>query len=77
MGHLHLGYLLVQAVAEFLVCRDVVDGLEQYFELFLEELDAVVRYLLLHVLVKHRVQNGLIFGQLFSKVLTILLSHLL
>ena len=45
-------YLTLELVAKLLVSRDIIDGVGQDGELLLEELDAVICDLLLHVQVK-------------------------
>ena len=45
-------YLTLELVAKLLVSRDIIDGVGQDGELLLEELDAVICDLLLHVQVE-------------------------
>lgn len=67
------GHLVPQA----LVSRDVLDRVVQDRELLLQELDAVVGYLLLHLQIEVRVAKSLVCGQLLAELIAEFFAHLL
>ena len=69
--------LAIHLVTETLVTRNVLDRLMQNRELFLQELDAVISYRLLHHDVEVGVAKGFVAGELSSELVTEVFAHLL
>ena len=64
-------------IAQLLICGNILDRVVQYCELFLQELYAMLSYLLLNVTVENRIAKYFVLRHLLAELIAEFLSHLL